>query len=105
MIFGRDGNDKLNGNQGNDYIAGGPDNDAIYGENPSDVPNNLMPFIAQVAVGKLAHLSIFGDDYDTPDGTGQAQSVREMVTAFEAASGKTIPCVVTPRRDGDIATM
>ena len=113
---------------------------ARIGEDPSDVPNNLMPFIAQVAVGKRAHLSIFGDDYDTPDGTGQrdyihvvdlarahvaaldyaartsgarpfnigtgqAQSVREMVNAFEAASGKSIACVVTPRRDGDIATM
>ena len=37
------------------------------GEDPSDVPNNLMPFIAQVATGKRAHLSVFGDDYDTPD--------------------------------------
>ncbi|SFS20262.1 UDP-glucose 4-epimerase GalE [Yoonia litorea] len=40
------------------------------GEDPNDVPNNLMPFIAQVAVGKRAALQIFGDDYDTPDGTG-----------------------------------
>ncbi len=44
---------------------------AQIGEDPSDIPNNLMPFIAQVAVGKRSHLSIFGDDYDTPDGTGQ----------------------------------
>lgn len=43
---------------------------ARIGEDPSDVPNNLMPYIAQVAVGKRAHLSVFGDDYDTPDGTG-----------------------------------
>ena len=43
---------------------------ATIGEDPSDVPNNLMPFIAQVAVGKRPHLQIFGDDYDTPDGTG-----------------------------------
>ena len=43
---------------------------AQIGEDPSDIPNNLMPFIAQVAVGKRSHLSIFGDDYDTPDGTG-----------------------------------
>ena len=43
---------------------------AQIGEDPSDNPNNLMPFIAQVAVGKRPHLSIFGDDYDTPDGTG-----------------------------------
>jgi len=43
---------------------------AQIGEDPSDIPNNLMPFIAQVAVGKRDHLSIFGDDYPTPDGTG-----------------------------------
>ena len=40
------------------------------GEDPSGIPNNLMPFIAQVAVGKRDHLEIFGDDYGTPDGTG-----------------------------------
>ena len=40
------------------------------GEDPKDIPNNLMPFIAQVAVGKRDALQIFGDDYDTPDGTG-----------------------------------
>ncbi|MCR4892011.1 MAG: UDP-glucose 4-epimerase GalE [Lachnospiraceae bacterium] len=40
------------------------------GENPSGRPNNLMPFITQVAVGKLPELGVFGDDYDTPDGTG-----------------------------------
>lgn len=40
------------------------------GEDPSGIPNNLMPFIAQVAVGKRPYLSVFGDDYDTPDGTG-----------------------------------
>jgi UDP-glucose 4-epimerase len=43
---------------------------AQIGEDPSDIPNNLMPFIAQVAVGRRTRLSIFGDDYDTPDGTG-----------------------------------
>ena len=40
------------------------------GENPNGIPNNLMPYITQVAVGKLAELGVFGDDYDTPDGTG-----------------------------------
>jgi UDP-glucose 4-epimerase len=43
---------------------------AQIGEHPDGVPNNLMPFIAQVAVGTRAELQIFGDDYDTPDGTG-----------------------------------
>lgn len=40
------------------------------GEDPNGVPNNLMPFIAQVAVGKRDMLCVYGDDYDTPDGTG-----------------------------------
>ena len=43
---------------------------ADLGEDPRDIPNNLMPFIAQVAVGKRDQLEVFGDDYDTPDGTG-----------------------------------
>lgn len=40
------------------------------GEDPQGVPNNLMPYIAQVAVGRREFLSIYGGDYDTPDGTG-----------------------------------
>jgi UDP-glucose 4-epimerase len=48
----------------------GAHHSAKIGEDPSDIPNNLMPYIAQVAVGKRPYLSIFGDDYDTPDGTG-----------------------------------
>ena len=40
------------------------------GEDPSGIPNNLLPFVSQVAVGKRDNLSVFGDDYDTPDGTG-----------------------------------
>lgn len=40
------------------------------GEDPQGIPNNLMPFIAQVAVGKRAELSVYGSDYDTTDGTG-----------------------------------
>ena len=42
----------------------------LIGENPNGVPNNLMPYITQVAVGKLKQLGVFGNDYDTPDGTG-----------------------------------
>lgn len=53
------------------------------GEDPFDVPNNLMPYITQVAVGKLNELSIFGDDYDTPDGTG----VRDYIHVVDLASG------------------
>jgi UDP-glucose 4-epimerase len=118
----------------------GAHSSAQIGEDPMDIPNNLMPFIAQVAVGKRDHLQIFGDDYDTPDGTGlrdyihvvdlakahvaainyaenntgarpfnigtgQSYSVRDMVAAFEKASGKSIPTKQSGRRAGDIAAM
>jgi len=53
------------------------------GEDPAGIPNNLMPYIAQVAVGKLAELSVFGDDYDTPDGTG----VRDYIHVVDLALG------------------
>ena len=110
------------------------------GEHPDGVPNNLMPFIAQVAVGTRKELQVFGDDYDTPDGTGlrdyihvvdlarahvaavdytasstgarvfnvgtgTSYSVHDMVSAFAKASGRDIPCVIKPRRAGDIAAM
>ncbi len=60
---------------------------ATIGEHPDGVPNNLMPFIAQVAVGKRDHLSIFGDDYDTPDGTGQRDYIHvvDLARAHVAA--------------------
>ena len=109
------------------------------GEDPNGIQNNLMPYITQVAIGKLDHLNVFGDDYDTPDGTGVRDyihvvdlalghikavekvegedglfiynlgtgvgySVLDVVKAFEKASGKKIPYVIGPRRDGDIAT-
>lgn len=53
------------------------------GENPSGIPNNLMPYITQVAVGKRDQLSVFGDDYDTPDGTG----VRDYIHVVDLAKG------------------
>ena len=53
------------------------------GENPSGIPNNLMPYITQVAVGKRDHLSVFGNDYDTPDGTG----VRDYIHVVDLALG------------------
>jgi UDP-glucose 4-epimerase len=111
---------------------------ALIGEAPEGVPNNLMPFIAQVAAGTRPALSIFGNDYDTPDGTGvrdyihvvdlaeahlaaldltgrargveainvgtgRGYSVLEMVRAFEAGSGRPVPCRMAPRRPGDVA--
>lgn len=111
----------------------------LIGEDPNGIPNNLVPYISQVAIGKLAALSVYGDDYDTPDGTGvrdyihvvdlakahlaalehldhpneykaynigtgTGTSVLEMVHAFEAASGKTVPYNIVARRPGDIAS-
>ena len=111
----------------------------LIGEDPNGIPNNLLPYVAQVAIGKLEKLSVYGNDYDTPDGTGvrdyihvvdlakghlcaldfilknkgseevnlgtgKGTSVLDVVHAFEKASGKTVPKVFAPRRDGDIAT-
>lgn len=53
------------------------------GEDPSGIPNNLMPYITQVAAGKLPELRVFGDDYDTPDGTG----VRDYIHVCDLAEG------------------
>ncbi|MBD5100456.1 MAG: UDP-glucose 4-epimerase GalE [Clostridiales bacterium] len=110
----------------------------LIGEDPNGIPNNLMPYITQVAIGKLKRLSVFGDDYPTHDGTGvrdyihvldlarghilalkklatnsglviynlgtgKGYSVLDMVKAFEKASGRQVPYVITARRDGDIA--
>ena len=55
----------------------------LIGEDPKDIPNNLMPYIAQVASGKLKELNIFGDDYPTQDGTG----VRDYIHVVDLASG------------------
>jgi UDP-glucose 4-epimerase len=112
---------------------------ALIGEDPNGIPNNLMPFVAQVAAGWRPALQVFGNDYDTPDGTGvrdyihvmdlaqghlaalnflqhqqgwhainlgtgQGFSVLQMVKAFEAASGQTVPYNVVPRRPGDVAS-
>ena len=110
----------------------------LLGEDPNGIPNNLMPYISQVSIGRLPCLSIFGDDYPTPDGTGirdyihvvdlaeghvaamkkletnsglviynlgtgKGTSVKELVKAYEDANGVKIPCVIKPRRAGDVA--
>ena len=110
----------------------------LIGEDPNGIPNNLMPYISQVAVGKLEQLNVFGGDYPTHDGTGvrdyihvvdlalghlaalkkhwtdtgvhtynlgtgQGSSVLDMLKAFEAACGKTLPYQIQDRRPGDIA--
>mgnify|MGYP000657220470 CR=1 FL=1 len=55
----------------------------LIGENPNGIPNNLLPYVAQVAVGRLAQVNVFGDDYDTPDGTG----VRDYIHVVDLAIG------------------
>ena len=55
----------------------------LIGEDPKGIPNNLMPFVAQVASGKLACINVFGNDYDTPDGTG----VRDYIHVVDLALG------------------
>ena len=56
------------------------------GEDPKGIPNNLLPYIAQVAIGKLPYLSVFGDDYDTHDGTG----VRDYIHVVDLAKGHVL---------------
>ena len=55
----------------------------LMGEDPNGIPNNLMPYISQVAIGKLQQLSVFGNDYNTPDGTG----VRDYIHVVDLADG------------------
>ena len=55
----------------------------LMGEDPRDIPNNLMPYIARVAVGTLPYLNVFGNDYPTPDGTG----VRDYIHVTDLATG------------------
>lgn len=55
----------------------------LMGEDPKGIPNNLLPYVAQVAIGKLKCLGVFGDDYDTPDGTG----VRDYIHVVDLAAG------------------
>lgn len=55
----------------------------LIGEDPSDTPNNILPYISQVAVGRLESVSVFGGDYDTPDGTG----VRDYIHVVDLAKG------------------
>jgi len=55
----------------------------LIGEDPSGLPNNLMPYVSQVAVGKLPELMVYGDDYETPDGTG----VRDYIHVMDLAKG------------------
>ena len=55
----------------------------MIGEDPNDIPNNLMPYVMKVAIGELPHVNVFGNDYDTPDGTG----VRDYIHVVDLAVG------------------
>ena len=66
-----------------DFNPIGAHKSGLIGESPKDIPNNLMPYVSQVAVGKLKELSVFGNDYDTPDGTG----VRDYIHVVDLAKG------------------
>ncbi len=70
------------------------------GEDPSDVPNNLMPYIAQVAVGRREKLQVFGDDYDTVDGTG----VRDYIHVEDLAAGHVAALEALERTDEPVST-
>ncbi|WP_109478964.1 UDP-glucose 4-epimerase GalE [Paraburkholderia sp. C35] len=67
----------------------------LIGEDPGGVPNNLMPYVAQVAVGKLEKLRVFGGDYDTPDGTG----VRDYIHVVDLARGHIAALDALVKRD------
>ena len=76
-------NDKLNVAILRYFNPVGAHKSGLIGEDPNDIPNNLMPYVSQVAVGKLEQLSVFGDDYNTPDGTG----VRDYIHVVDLAQG------------------
>jgi UDP-glucose 4-epimerase len=68
------------------FNPAGAHESGLIGEDPRDIPNNLMPYIAKVAVGELPELRVFGDDYDTPDGTG----VRDYIHVEDLAEGHVL---------------
>ncbi|MDH6456384.1 UDP-glucose-4-epimerase GalE [Streptomyces sp. SAI-119] len=70
--------------------------DGLLGEDPRGVPNNVMPYVAQVAVGRREQLSVFGDDYPTPDGTG----VRDYIHVMDVAEGHRVAVEHPGRRHG-----
>lgn len=68
----------------------------LIGENPNGIPNNLMPYITQTAVGRRAELGVFGNDYDTPDGTG----VRDYIHVCDLAAGHVCALQAIERKCG-----
>lgn len=78
----------------------GAHDSGLIGENPNGVPNNLMPFISRVATGRLAELSVFGNDYDTPDGTG----VRDYIHVVDLADGHVAALDAIAKADQPMST-
>ena len=74
----------------------GADASGLIGENPRGIPNNLMPLMLDVATGKRDELLVFGDDYDTPDGTG----IRDYIHVDDLARGHVLALDFTSRRSG-----
>lgn len=72
----------------------------LMGEDPQGVPNNLLPFVAQVAVGRREFLNVWGDDYDTPDGTG----VRDYIHVVDLAEGHLRALEALDKADGGLCT-
>ena len=68
----------------------------LIGENPNGIPNNLLPYVAQVAIGKLPEINVFGNDYDTPDGTG----VRDYIHVVDLARGHVKAIERFAKKDG-----
>lgn len=75
----------------------GAHSSGLIGEDPRGIPNNLMPYISQVAVGRLEKLRIFGDDYDTPDGTG----VRDYIHVVDLARGHVAAIAYMQKHKGE----
>ena len=78
----------------------GAHDSGLIGENPNGIPNNLMPFISRVAAGRLAELSVFGNDYDTPDGTG----VRDYIHVVDLADGHVAALDTIANTDPGLST-
>ena len=68
----------------------------MIGEDPAGIPNNLMPYITKVAAGQLKRLSVYGDDYNTPDGTG----VRDYIHVVDLAKGHVAACAYAAEHTG-----
>ncbi|MCV2876163.1 UDP-glucose 4-epimerase GalE [Rhodobacteraceae bacterium XHP0102] len=83
------------------FNPAGAHGSGLIGEDPADIPNNLMPYIAKVATGELAKISVFGDDYDTPDGTG----VRDYIHVEDLAEGHLLSLAHLQKGKGHLVNL